>query len=146
MLDLRFPLNCASDCWAGVFASHVLEHLYYDAAFQLLKEIYRTLKPGSWIRLVLPDLEKYVQFYNRDPAVREFHEYDYGAQAIHNLTQNWEHLSVWDFELLSGVLGAIGFESVARVSYCSGSDPRLFLDLEVRDWESFYTEARKPCV
>lgn len=144
-LDLRYPFNCPDSTWSGVFTSHTLEHLHYDHAFQVIREIHRTLRPGSWVRIVLPDLEKYVQSYRGRCAISEFSQYQYGAEAIHNLTQNHRHLSVWDFELLRVTLLAAGFEEVSRVSYRSGSDQRLFLDLEVRDWESFYAEAKKAC-
>jgi predicted SAM-dependent methyltransferase len=142
-LDLRFPLNCADGTWAGVFTSHTLEHLHYDNAFRLLKEIHRTLKPQSWVRIVLPDLGKYIQYYNHSSSISQFSRYNFGAQAVHGLTQNWEHLSVWDYELLREMLQAAGFANVAQVAYRSGSDSTLFLDLEGRDWESFYAEAQK---
>jgi predicted SAM-dependent methyltransferase len=33
-----------------------------DKAFKLLNEIYRILKPGCWLRIVLPDLKRTVTF------------------------------------------------------------------------------------
>ena len=39
LLDLRYPLNCDSNYWHGVYAEHVLEHLLPLHTLHLLKEI-----------------------------------------------------------------------------------------------------------
>lgn len=52
------------DCrFDACYCSHVLEHLPRDEARLLLAEIYRVLKPGGIIRLVVPDLEGIVRAY-----------------------------------------------------------------------------------
>jgi len=143
MLDLRYPLNCEDEIWSGIFTSHTIEHLYYDQAFCVLKEIHRTLKAGSWIRIVVPDLGKYIQYYNHRNDMPGFEQYKYGAEAIHNLTQNFMHLSVWDYDLLGAMLREAGFQNVSMASHSSGSDSRLLLDIQSREWESLYVEAQK---
>ena len=47
MLDLRYPLNCDDNVWAGIFSEHTIEHLYPNQALTLLKELYRTMKKGA---------------------------------------------------------------------------------------------------
>lgn len=100
ILDLRYPLNCDSDYWDGVFIEHTLEHLLSLHVLNLLKEILRTLKPGCWLRVSVPDLEKYVDYYCGKKSHENFKRWLTGAEAIRSLTQNWGHLSVWDSELL----------------------------------------------
>lgn len=43
-------------CAAGVYASHMLEHLSLDDRSRALREIRRLLAPEGLVRLVLPDL------------------------------------------------------------------------------------------
>jgi predicted SAM-dependent methyltransferase len=61
--DLRKPLPFDTNSLVAIYACHVLEHLYLTEAESLLKECYRTLKPGAVIRIVVPDLEAYISEY-----------------------------------------------------------------------------------
>ena len=145
MLDLRYPLLCDSDYWDGIFTEHTLEHLYPLQVRNLLRELLRTLKPKSWLRIAVPDLRKYVDFYiGKSPTQAGFSKWTAGAEAIWSVSQNWGHLSLWDFELLSGVLSDIGFANIRQVDFLEGSDQRLLKDQEYRRWESMYIEAQKP--
>jgi SAM-dependent methyltransferase len=61
--DLRKPLPFEDDSLSAVYGSHVLEHLYLNQADDLLKECFRTLRPGGVLRLVVPDLRSMVSSY-----------------------------------------------------------------------------------
>jgi predicted SAM-dependent methyltransferase len=54
-----FPDNTFDAC----YSSHLLEHLKRDKARLLCNEIWRVLKPGSFFRVVVPDLEALVKSY-----------------------------------------------------------------------------------
>lgn len=146
-LDLRYPLKCSDNTFDGVFTEHTIEHLYPDDAKRLLKEIYRILKPSSIIRITVPDLEKYVDFYNKeynDIDVREFQKrYKTGCCGIRNMTQNYFHFSVWDFEEIKKYLEDVGFRDIKKMKYGTTQDEKLNLDLKDRAWETLYVEARK---
>jgi predicted SAM-dependent methyltransferase len=144
MLDLRFPLNCQDQVWDGVFSEHTLEHLYPDQALNLLKEIYRTMKPGAWLRLTVPDLKKYVDYYTGKPIDNNFRAWATGCEAMRSLTQDYIHLSVWDSELLTIVLQEVGFTAVEEMSFQQGNNPKLLKDSDERQWETLYMEAQKP--
>ncbi|BAZ47705.1 hypothetical protein NIES4103_03070 [Nostoc sp. NIES-4103] len=145
MLDLRYPLNCKDNVWDGVFSSHTLEHLYPDEALQLLKELNRTMKPGAWLRITVPDLRKYVAYYRGEKVDEEFtRRWQTGCEAIRTMTQNYIHVSVWDSELLGIFLKEAGFINIKEVSFMQGTDELLLKDLKDRDWESLYMEAQKP--
>jgi predicted SAM-dependent methyltransferase len=144
MLDLRYPLNCEDNVWDGVFSEHTLEHLYPIDGFNLLKELHRTMKPGSWLRITVPDLKKYINYYNHKQGDRAFLQWSTGCEAIRALTQNFGHISVWDVELLGLTLEKIGFVNVKEVSFKQGTVPMLIHDKEDRKWESLYMEAQKP--
>ncbi len=133
MLDAGRPWRCASNYWDGIHTEHTLEHLNYGAVIAALKEIHRTLKPGKWLRIVLPGVNE----AKHDNACR------YNAEALAHLTQTHGHVSVWDAELMCAVLDEIGFVSVKQTTYGQGQDLELVKDLAERAAGSFYVEARK---
>jgi predicted SAM-dependent methyltransferase len=144
MLDLRYPLNCDDNVWDGVFTEHTLEHIYPDRAMQLLKELHRTMKPGAWIRITVPDLKKYVNYYCGHESHPEFSAmFRTGSEAIRTLTQDFIHLSTWDSELLRLFLGEAGFTNIQEVAFMAGSDRSLLQDRQERAWETLYVEAQK---
>ncbi|TRV14581.1 MAG: methyltransferase domain-containing protein [Microcystis wesenbergii Mw_MB_S_20031200_S109] len=144
MLDLRFPLNCDDNVWDGVFTEHTLEHLYPVQVLNLLKELNRTMKPGAWLRVTVPDLKQYIDYYCGKEVNTTFLRWETGCEAIRSLTQNYGHLSVWDSDLLSQVLKEAGFVNIKEVSFRQGTDKRLLKDQEERAWETLYIEAQRP--
>jgi predicted SAM-dependent methyltransferase len=143
--DLRKQLNCRSNALDGVYSGHTLEHLYPKEALKLLSEIFRILKPGAWLRINVPDLGKYVAFYNGNIPHSEFRNFKSGAEALGYLTQGFGHHSTWDEELLGRSLREAGFVSVSRVEFGrTGSDLRLMKEQAIREWETLVMEAQKP--
>jgi len=143
MLDLRYPLNCDDNVWDGIFCEHTLEHLYPIYALKLLKELHRTMKPKTWLRINVPDLKKYIDYYNGNVPHENFLRWKTGCEAVRSLTQNWWHLSVWDVTLLSQFLKKAGLINIREVEYRGGTDARLLKDSADRHWESLYIEAQK---
>lgn len=143
MLDLRYPLNCDDNVWDGVFFEHTLEHLYPNQALSLLKELYRTMRERAWLRISVPDLAKYVDYYCGKQVNETFKRWPTGCEAIRSLTQNWIHLSVWDSKLLSRFLQEAGFINIQEVGFREGTESKLLRDSEDRRWESLYMEAQK---
>lgn len=81
--DVRKGLPFDDSTFDAVYHSHVIEHLAQDAAVAFMQEAVRVLKPGSVMRVVVPDLEKIARLYldRLDAALRrdslaEF-EYDW---------------------------------------------------------------------
>ncbi|TLD92635.1 methyltransferase domain-containing protein [Helicobacter magdeburgensis] len=141
-LDLRYPLLCPDNAFDGVFSEHVLEHLYIDYALSLLKEIFRILKPNGTLRLSVPDLDFRVKEYLADKQDEK--KKNLANEHIRKLTQEWLHLSVWDYDRLHYELESLGFISIQRSSCGNGRDPLLLFDLKERAYESLYVEASKP--
>ncbi len=146
-LDLRYPLNCEGEVFEGVYSEHTLEHLYPRQADALLRELYRVSKKGAVIRITVPDIERYVNFYIADDEIfdhREFNKrYKNGCLAIRNITQNYFHNSTWDYELLSSSLAEAGFVDIKRMSFNKSRDQKLELDIKERKWETLYVEGVK---
>lgn len=144
MLDLRYPLNCKSNYWDGIFTEHAIEHLYPNEAQNLFREIYRILKKGHWLRIVVPDLRKYIDYYLGRSNEKEFNKWSTGIEAIRSLTQNWGHHSLWNAQLLKKSLKRAGFININEVRFGEGTEKKLLKDSENRKWESLYMEAKKP--
>ena len=140
--DLRYPLNCPDNVIEGIYTSHTIEHLRFQESKTLLKETYRILIPGKYIRIVVPDISKVIDFY-----LGKNNDYDFntGCEAISAYTQGWGHKSVWDEKYLKIVLKDVGFVNVSKVEYATGgNDKRLIKEEEVRKFESVVIEAQKP--
>ncbi|UPU37639.1 methyltransferase domain-containing protein [Geomonas paludis] len=61
--DLRKGIPFADGSVDAVYSSHVLEHLMREHAALFLKEMFRVLKPGGTVRIVVPDLEAAARNY-----------------------------------------------------------------------------------
>ena len=61
--DLRRHLPFADNTFDAAYASHLLEHLYREAAVGFLRELIRVVKPGGLIRMLVPDLGAMVREY-----------------------------------------------------------------------------------
>lgn len=144
MLDITRPWRCVDDYWDGIFTQHVIEHLSYSEAIGVFKECRRTLKPGAWLRICVPDLATYVRYYRKEIDDDQFFPLPHRALALSFLTQMHMHRSVWDAELMIEVLTELRFADAAAVSFGRGSDPRLIKDDQEKASESLYVEARKP--
>jgi predicted SAM-dependent methyltransferase len=144
MIDLRYPLNCEDNVWDGIFSEHTLEHLYPVHVLQLLKELNRTMKSGAWLRISVPDLNKYVNYYQGRTVEQEFiTQWQTGCEAMRALTQNYAHLSLWDSKLMKQFLQDAGFVNIQQVDFGQGNNPQLLHDQIERKWESLYMEAQK---
>lgn len=138
----------------GVFSEHCIEHIPLDAAMRVFREFYRVMKPGAYVRIVVPDFEIYIDSYNR---FRETGEqsmpYAGGditadglyspAMSVNRIFREHGHQFIYDFTTMAAMLGRAGFTDVRRVSVGQGADPRLILDTPGRAVESLYVEARK---
>ena len=140
--DLRKPLPYEDNVFEGAYSEHTLEHLYYEEAINLLMEIKRVLKPNCVFRCTVPDLEKYIKFYNNDLKDDFFDKFTYKAEAFFNLTQNYEHKSIWDYEILSKKMRDIGFKDIMQKSFKEGNNKDLLLDLDYRRPETLYVECK----
>lgn len=148
LLDFRYPLPCLNDYWDGVYTEHTIEHLTLSDNLKLFKELYRTMKKESWIRICVPGLDEVLNAYTDNPtedAKKYLLKYPYTskAEAIHSLTQQYGHQSVWDEKLFIEYLGCAGFKNCKKVSFKNGSDERLIKDSEERMIGSMYFEAQK---
>lgn len=142
-LDSTKKWNIEDDYFKGIYTEHMLEHLDYTQAIFALSEAFRTLKKDGVIRIVIPSLDRYLDFENINDKNYFKEKFGFRALAISNLTQNAGHVSTWDYELLKYVLESIGFKNVKYESFQNGRNLKLLKDAESRKWASIYVEATK---
>ena len=143
MLDLTRPFKCQDNYWDGVLIEHTNEHILYSQNWDMLSELFRTMIPGAVIRIVVPDLEKYLSWQELRKVESKMDRYSSLAEAISNLTQNHLHVSVWNFELMRELLVNIGFSEVKKTEFGVSSMKEL-VDSPNHKWQSLYIEAIKP--
>lgn len=127
------------------YCCHTLEHLYFPSeALPLLQHIHRVLEPGGVARLVVPDIGKCLDAYNRkDQDFFEKRKEIWGWAADckvpleHFLTYSGgnqfdvsfeSHRYGYDFELLKSALERAGFSNIVESSFMGSSHSELNLD------------------
>ena len=119
-LDVTLGLPFDDNSLRGVYASHVIEHFDDTSVRRLISELYRVLKPGGALRLIVPSLEYAIDAYvkeNADTLPDWPRTYDSAGGRFNNfmLCQN-QHFMMFDFGLLEELLSAAGFSQVSRSS------------------------------
>lgn len=142
MLDITKKMKCRDDYWDGVLIEHTNEHILYSENYDMLSEIHRTLKVGAPLRIVVPDLDKYLRWNELRNAEKKMARYHSHAEAISNLSQNHLHVSIWNFDLMAELLTQIGFSKVSQKDF-GISDFTYFEDSPNHKWQSVYIEAIK---
>lgn len=139
---------------AQIHAEHFLEHLEYDDAVRFLSECHRVLKTQGRMRIVVPDVEKYMRAYvTNDEAFFERLNALGGASeplptkaAICNqmFRMGGDHRFAWDFETLEHVARQVGFSSIKKSHHNDSDVPNC---IDAQDWwrpfESLYAVATR---
>lgn len=149
------PNSCA-----GIYASHVLEHLALNDFRQALKNTYTLLKPNGIFRCVLPDLEQSARKYvtsldgkDGQASVKFLgHDTELGiaarpktlTQFIKSYYGNSAHLWMWDQYSMQEELVQAGFKAIRKCTYNDCEDLRFKEVEEASRFEySIAFEARK---
>jgi predicted SAM-dependent methyltransferase len=139
---------------AGIYSEHCLEHVSLRSMPFILREFFRVLQPGAFIRIIVPDLEIYVIRYNEFLATGE-HSMPYAADdptvdgvytpamTFNRIMHDLGHQFIYDFPTLAKLLAAVGFATITKTKFGVGSDAALLMDAPEREIESLYVEARK---
>lgn len=142
--DLRRPLPFAADSVEAIFSEHLLEHIPFPAALNLLRQCHRLLRVGGVCRLGVPDLERYILSYTgKDSIIDDVRPgRPTRALAVAELFFLHGHRSMYDFETLSLMLTEAGFRTVGRSGFGRG---RIVPcpDRSNRRQETLYMEAEK---
>ena len=108
-----------------------------------MSELRRILKTNSILRISVPDLEKYISFYNDKIPHQKFLQWkNKKSEALWSLNHNFGHNSVYDYELLKKLLKIAGFTKIRKGKFQDSEDINLQIDDPGRAWESLYVEAK----
>ena len=156
--DLVKGIPAADNGLDVVYHSHFLEHLTNLEGIQFLNECYRVLKPGGIMRLVVPDLELWIQSYVND---NQFFFAEYRRLALGNnqdlyptkaaifmgMLHNHGHKMGYDFPSLQVLLTKAGFQRIRRTLF-QESELVDIREIEpvfpLKIMESLYIECYKP--
>ncbi len=144
-LTKKLPFPAASIDY--VYTSHTLEHLQFSDGRQLIEEIYRVLKEGGMLRIVVPDLAygagRYLDALQTNPsdpkAAGEFLRW---LQLSRPKVRD-PHLWMYDVPSLSATLVETGFGNVTPCKFKQGLVPDSDI-LDNRPEDSLHLEASKP--
>jgi predicted SAM-dependent methyltransferase len=152
--DCRRSVPVADASCRGIRIEHFIEHLDpRDEMPLLLADCHRALAPGGVLRIVVPDVARYMAAYvTRDKA-------EFNALAVedpfpedlptwmdivnHAFHQWHEHRWGYDAENLTCFLAAAGFADVAISQYGTSRLPALARDRDEHAAYSLYVEAVK---
>lgn len=95
-----------------IYASHILEHFFYGAAEQILRQWHGWLRPGGLLWIAVPDLEMLAWLSAAGDITPHLMGLLYGADA----KPEWAHHSGWTRTHLRAALGAAGFEVLGTFS------------------------------
>ena len=96
----------------AIYACHVLEHIPRPELLATLREWRRVLKPGSKLRISVPDFGAVSKLYQEGVSFWRLVGLLYGRQ-----NHEWNtHLIGFDFEYLAWLLGEAGFYDILKWS------------------------------
>jgi predicted SAM-dependent methyltransferase len=118
-----FPLP--SQSFDYVYSEHMIEHIPYTAAVQMLRECHRVLRAGGVVRLVTPDLAFLRTLLEPpySPQVTEYIAYSReahriegpagsGVHVFNHFMRAWGHQFIYDQAALFDLLRDTGFHNV----------------------------------
>jgi SAM-dependent methyltransferase len=144
--DVTRGLPVAPESCAGIYCSHILEHLSQADAQKALRNTHRYLQPGGTFRLVVPDLRQLAQAYLGDQSGNSAHRFmeatglgrKQRARGVFGMAKdllgNSAHLWMWDESAMAEALRQQGFSAIRRCQFGDAADPKF---AEVEDQQRF---------
>lgn len=132
-LDVTKKFPFVENTFEYVFSEHHIEHITYLQAQYMLAETFRVMKPGGYIRIDTPNLDKYIQAYanktlNVSPIDKHVKDWIYSgfdkaasyipvddyyeAHFINDIFLNYEHRFIYNYQALKRLLENAGFVNI----------------------------------
>jgi predicted SAM-dependent methyltransferase len=153
--DTRRNLPFENNTVSRIRVEHFFEHIDKDyEAPAFLDECKRVMQDGAVLRIVVPDIEKFINAYiSNDKADWQALGYDINALPAgfdtkvailnHIFRQDGEHKYAYDFEALRYTLLKHGFNNITLQQYRQSLDPLLIDDQENHSNHSLYMDCTK---
>jgi len=116
----------------NIYSSHCIEHIEPNKLRDVFSEMYRVMKPGGKIRLVVPSFRKGVFYYffaprilqkrlmprinSNTPTTKMSYLSAWFYTETNKLNGTPGHKSAWDYELLKTYLREVGFRRIQKKS------------------------------
>jgi hypothetical protein len=140
--NIVLGLNAQKEYCDLVFAAHVLEHLSLNDFHVALKNIFYYLKPGGFLRIIVPDLEVFAKSYissKRDQSSQDQASISFMQDTLLGVKStrssyfsrlkeafsNSKHQWMWDQESLVKAVKDHSFSVVRPCVYGDWSDERF---------------------
>jgi hypothetical protein len=145
--DILDGLPLDSNSIDYISSQHTLTCLEIYDVKGALRELHRVLKLGGVLRLSLPDLDRAIAAYQRGEWNYFWYGWSWDTISGNFITTILAHScnrSLFTYEFAEELLCKAGFNDVRRVAYrqTASSYPEI-IELDNREWESFYVEATK---
>jgi predicted SAM-dependent methyltransferase len=158
------PLPLPSQSLNFLYTEHLIEHIEYEQAHAFLREAFRVLRRGGYMRIATPDLDRILRLKTDalDEVERAYvawsslnyqpHQDDNPAFAINRMFREYGHRFIYDYRTICGLLVACGFDQVRRGRVGESEHPEM-AGLErhghqigdaFNRLETLIVEARKP--
>ncbi|BFI76524.1 methyltransferase domain-containing protein [Sulfurisphaera ohwakuensis] len=160
--DIRKRLPFPNNSVDFVYMSEVIEHFYYYESIEILKDIYRILKPSGILRITTPDIRKISSaLLNNEIDAYHFNLFFYVEQNYHKPTflerlaiklyNTRYHCWLYDFESLKKMLKEAGFINIVELEPKKGRTPDIDIleNYDKKTYDTFmrysmFVEAEKP--
>lgn len=127
-----------------VFGEHVIEHVSWEEGIMMLRECYRVLAKGGKLRIVTPNLTKFIQLLNGTPdaEAQRFIEAKFriggvpvtptpAIYILNRQVREWGHQFLYDPPTLRKSLELAGFTQITQYEINEKIDP-VFQEAEIR--------------
>ena len=118
-MDAGKPFPLPDNSFDYVYSEHLIEHLTYLQALNMLEESYRVLKPSGVVRIATPDLCFLLRLYQEPNKLVHEKYIEYSAEqggmppsavfVINRFHTTWGHQIVYDKDTLCKMLVDVGF-------------------------------------
>jgi predicted SAM-dependent methyltransferase len=164
-MDGTKKLMLPDNSFNAIFSEHMIEHIHYTDANNMIKEFYRILQPGGKIRINTPDLKFLIDLYSSEKTdvQKNYIEWsagkfiDYAPEksdtfVINNFMRDWGHCFIYDARSLKHMLEVNGFKNVEKTQLGVTSYPIFnnvemhggIIPAEFNELETLVVEAEKP--
>ncbi len=123
ILDVKKGLPFDDNSIDVVYSSHLIEHFSKEEGIFFLSEIYRILKKDGILRLVTPDLKKFIEaYFNNDnkflfalqSQYPEFKNCNKNIDALNKVFYAAGHKMIYDYDTIYHILLNIGFSQIEK--------------------------------
>jgi SAM-dependent methyltransferase len=146
--DIRDGLPVADGAFDYVVSIHALQDVPYLDLARVLRELRRVLRPGGWLRLALPDLDRAIDAYLRGDRhyfyIPDGDAASLGGKLSVQMTWYGSSRSLFTADFVEELLRRADFSAVYRCRYRETTSPYAeIVELDNRERESLFIEATR---